>query len=224
MFLFLSLALAVLVISLTCRAVADTAVVRDPEIVIAELKNGNLRFVNNEPREIGEAAVLRRMVEQKGYEPIAAVIACSDARIPVEDIFSQPPGRLYVINVAGNTAGIQSIGTVEYGLTHYRIPVVVVLGHTHCGSIKAVVSGKREEGCLDRMLDPIRQAGALLERPVASYRDPVQAWTIANVRYAAESFLKTNPLFARKVQKRQVRLLEAVYDNETGAVTWLDES
>lgn len=212
----------VLFVSLRCMVVHDTTTARyRAELYADELRQGNERFVRNEMRAMPIPSELRRTLAGKGTAPIAAVVACNDSLAPVEDIFCQPPGRLYAVYTIGNTAGAQAIGSVQFGLAYMNIPVLVVLGHTGCGAIKAVVKNAREEGCLDRCYDPIRQAGALLERPVDKYRDPVQAWTIANVRHAADSFLKTNPLLARKVGKRQVALLEGVYDEDTGVIAWL---
>ncbi len=222
--IFFCIAVAAMMVSLSFRCVVshDAAVAGQAERHADELRRGNDRFVRNEMRAMPIPSEMRRSLSRKEASPFAVVVACNDCLAPAEDIFSQPPGRLYAMYTTGNTAGTQAIGSVQFALAYMNISVFVVLGHTRCGAIKTVVNNAREEGYLDRCYDPIRQAGALLEHPVNKYRDPVREWTIANVRHAADTFLKTNPLLARNVSKRRIALMEGVYDVESGVVTWLD--
>lgn len=190
-----------------------------PAEVLARLKDGNDLFVDGFRRLHGDVVELRRRLAQDGQKPIAAVVACSDSREPVEFIFDQPLGGLFVIRTAGNTADVQSLGSVGYAVGHLRVPVVVVLGHTGCGAVKAVLSGEPAEGSLARMLEPIAAAA---ERLTAEGRGKTSArdLEVANVRQAVESFIKEDATFAEKIENGGLLVVGALYDIETGGIDW----
>lgn len=104
---------------------------------LARLKEGNQRFVN------GESSVAisqdQRSLLTSDQNPFAIVLGCSDSRVPAEIVFDQGLGDLFVIRVAGNIVAPSQVGSVEFAAARYDCAVVVVLGHTHCGAVKATV-------------------------------------------------------------------------------------
>ncbi len=114
---------------------------------IAELLESNKKFSNGIDKE-----TLKELAE-KGQQPVAAIVSCSDSRVPVEVIFNQlKPGRLFVIRVAGNIvadAGVK--GSIEYAVVHLKVPYLIILAHTDCGAIKARLDGT-EKGEIGRLV------------------------------------------------------------------------
>ncbi len=226
------LVLSLIALAVACRAAAtatDTGRVkakdfasRDPADVVDELKTGNKRFVDGEPRIIDDIANLREKLATEGQEPIATIMACSDSRIPVEDIFSQPLGRLFVVSTAGNTANLHADGTVRYGVEHLHTPVVVVMGHNHCGAIKAVVVDSEESGALGEMLENIYKVRRGLD-DIGEGEEAERALAIANVNHTANVLLRDD-LIRAKVDKDELWLMRAMYDIKTGEVEWLGKT
>lgn len=125
-----------------------------PAEVLVMLKDGHHRFVNDRrtfPRlhkgRIAETALAQT--------PFATFLACSDSRVPVENIFDAGIGDLFVVRVAGNVCSDHEIGSIEYGVEHLKTPVVVILGHTHCGAVTAVVDDEDVRGIFPHLAEHI---------------------------------------------------------------------
>jgi carbonic anhydrase len=114
---------------------------------ISELLEGNLGFASGIDKE-----TLKELAE-KGQQPVAAIVSCSDSRVPVEVIFNQlKPGMFFVIRVAGNIVSDSSVkGSIEYAVVHLKTPYLIILGHTECGAVKARLVGTTE-GEIGRLL------------------------------------------------------------------------
>jgi len=110
---------------------------------LAELKQGNRRYcAGATPAAAIDPASCREELV-RGQEPLAVVLGCSDSRVPPETVFDQGVGRLFVVRVAGNFAGTTQIGSIEYAVDQLGCSLVVVLGHTFCGAIGAVLAELR---------------------------------------------------------------------------------
>src|ERR1700760_2319013 len=103
------------------------------------LREGNQRFVSEAPSRDTVESRARRLELAKGQEPFATILGCSDSRVPVEIIFDQGLGDLFVIRVAGNIVAPSQIGSVEFAAEQFGPRLVVVLGHTNCGAIGATL-------------------------------------------------------------------------------------
>ena len=106
---------------------------------LRRLRDGNARFVAGEfdPATINHSA--RRKQYRDVQSPFAIVLGCSDSRVPVETVFDQGIGDLFVVRVAGNIAARSQIGSIEFAARMFSVPLIVVLGHSRCGAIEAVV-------------------------------------------------------------------------------------
>ena len=117
---------------------------KNAEEALRWMVEGNRRFVAGEPRAQQDVATLRRDLENAQH-PFAIILGCSDSRVPAEIVFDQGLGDLFVIRVAGNIVGPTQIGSVEFAAAQFGAPLLVVLGHSHCGAIKATVAGLRSQ-------------------------------------------------------------------------------
>jgi carbonic anhydrase len=91
------------------------------------------------------------------HRPIAAILGCSDARVSPTAIFSQPSGALFEVRVAGNTTGAAVTASLDYAVAHLGVPLVIVLGHTHCGAVQAALEQQQSLDALDDDFAPILQ-------------------------------------------------------------------
>ncbi|EIM78432.1 carbonic anhydrase [Nitritalea halalkaliphila LW7] len=111
----------------------------DKSQVLSFLLEGNKRFSEDHPIHPDQTLEKLRALSQ-GQHPIAAIVSCSDSRVPPELLFDQGLGDLFVIRNAGNIVSDYEIGSVEYAIEHLEVPLVIVLGHTQCGAIGAYVA------------------------------------------------------------------------------------
>lgn len=173
------------------------APVLDPAAALARLDAGNARFIGGDlrhPRRDHE----HRASLSKGQRPYAAVLGCSDSRVPHEILFDEGLGDLFAVRVAGNTAlDPLVVGSVEFAVAFLDVAIVVVLGHEDCGAVKAAIDvargGTELPGDLMAVVDPIVPVVAsVLDTLPASASDEelVDACVVANVAHAVEQLSK----------------------------------
>ena len=186
------------------------------------LKDGNARYLEGKVTHPRQDAARRALTAGQGQHPFAAVLSCSDSRVPVELIFDQGIGDLIVIRVAGNVAATDEIGTMEY-VDYLGIPVAVVLGHSQCGAVTAAVEGTKLPGSMGVLVAPIKPAAdkAKADNPGAAPEALVSAAVKENVFQAMEDMLQKSPLIKAAVKAGKTKLLGAVYELDTGQVQWL---
>jgi carbonic anhydrase len=199
---------------------------------LERLKGGNLKYYGEAsgPNHPGHALLEFRDLSA-GQNPFAAVVACSDSRVPVEAIFSQGPGSIFVIRVAGNVMGPPQLGSLEFAVGKLNVPLVVVLGHTDCGAIGAALSSAKggipstsdPGNHLEALLEPIyrtleRQAGSPLTEGTL---DPETAVRL-NVRGACEEMVEKSAVLASRVESGRLLVVGATYDLGTGRVDFFE--
>ncbi len=126
-----------------------------PKEAQMRLLEGNRRFVKGEPVHKDTGQARRKELMEKGQRPYAAVLCCSDSRVPPEIIFDQALGDIFVVRVAGNVLDDAALGSLEYAVEHLRVPLVVVLGHEKCGAVQAAVSGEEAPGKIGSIVEKI---------------------------------------------------------------------
>lgn len=195
------------------------------------LREGNQRFATG-------ATNLKRITSKKqrrdllaGQEPFAVVLGCSDSRVPVEIVFDQGLGDLFVIRVAGNIVAASQIGSVEFAAERYGARLVVVLGHTQCGAVQATLDELQrpsdiQSPHLRSIVGRIRPAvEALLETELRHDPRALKQQAIrANVRVAASQLRNGSPVLEQLILKDGLRVVGAEYALETGLVTFLDDA
>ena len=147
---------------------------------------------------------------ENGQRPFACVITCADSRVVPEHIFMTGLGELFVIRVAGNVVGPIELASAVYACEHLHTRLLLVLGHTHCGAIKAALDG--EEGSVAAITERIAAA-------LGDVRDPYEA-SVANARAAAAE-LSASPELARLAAEHDLDIRVAIYHTHCGVVDFL---
>ena len=187
------------------------------EQALMRLKEGNERFVAKRCIHPNQSAE-RQAEVVKGQHPFAAILTCSDSRVPPEIIFDEGIGDLFIIRVAGNILSEEILGTIEYAAEHLGIPLVLVLGHQKCGAVQAAVSGGEVPGKIQRLVEALQPALANAKNLSG---DLVENAVRANVERAVEQLKESEPIMAELVHKGKVKVIGGYYNLETGRVTVL---
>lgn len=191
----------------------------DPDAAIAKLKEGNARFVQS-PELCAFDLAKRRSELVEGQAPWATILACADARVPPELVFGGLNlGELFVCRNAGNTADTDVLGTIEYGAAQLGSPVVVVLGHSHCGAVKAACdvakNGTKLPGFIGPMVESIVPAA---KAEMGKEGDFVANTVRESARLTAEKIGSESEIVKNFVKEGKVKVVHAVYDLDTGKV------
>lgn len=193
------------------------------------LREGNRRFVSGERSGDRLAAHTRPDDLVDGQTPFAAILGCSDSRVPVEIVFDQGPGDLFVIRVAGNVVAPSLVGSVELAAEQFGTRLVVVLGHSRCGAVTATLdalqrSAKSESRNLRSIVDRIAPAVAeLLETdlrhdPAALLHHAVRA----NVRASVSHLRHGSDVLEGLIESHDLLVVGAEYSLATGEVDFFD--
>ncbi len=214
----------VLVLGLCASALASSAGPGLPaDEALNLLKEGNARYVAGLPTHPHQDAARRAETVKGGQHPIATIIGCSDSREPLEIIFDQGVGDIFVVRVAGNVAGPDELATVEYGVGHLGTSVVLVLGHTACGAVTAATQDAKVHGNLPFLINQIKPAVTRVKAasPTASGDELVNKAVKANVLLTMENLLRKSEEVREYVVKGKLMVVGGIYDLTTGQVTWL---
>jgi carbonic anhydrase len=187
------------------------------------LKEGNARYVDGKPRHPHQDRERRALTAGQGQHPLATVLGCSDSRVPPEIIFDQGLGDIFVVRVAGNVAAIDEIGSMEYAVDHLSTPLVIVLGHTQCGAVTALMEDAKLPPNIAALVEPIKPAVAKAreDHPAAAKDVLLNAAIKDNVWQAIADMLGQSPIIRDKVRDGQVRVVGALYEIDSGQVQWL---
>jgi carbonic anhydrase len=193
------------------------------DVSINLLKAGNDRFVQGKPSHPNGGADRRKSTTVNGQTPFASLLSCSDSRVPVEVVFDQGIGDLFVVRVAGNVANVDETASLEFGTDHLGTPLLLVLGHTHCGAVAAVAQGAELHGNIKSIVKSIVPAvvQAKKDNPGATGDALINASIDANVWQAIEDLFKSSPIICNRVRSGKLKVVGALYDIDTGKVTWM---
>ena len=219
-----SIGLLAALLTVTAAAAHEPPAGLPPDDALLLLTDGNRRFAAGQSIHFQQDALRRNETATNGQKPFAVILTCSDSRVPLELIFDQGIGCLFVIRVAGNVAQTDEVATVEYGAGHLGARLVMVLGHTKCGAVTAVVEEAHVGPNLAKLVFPIAPAAARArnENPGKSGAPLVAAAIRANGDQAMGDMLRTSPELSLAVAEGRVRLVGALYDLESGEVRLLD--
>jgi carbonic anhydrase len=185
-----------------------------PDAALAKLMDGNKRFTTGRmTAHEDDLAILKQHTIEK-QEPFAAVLSCADSRVPVEFVFDQSIGHIFVTRVAGNIVTPEIIASLEYGVAVLGVKVILVMGHTNCGAVQATIQAKEVPGQISALYPHIQpaidQAGPSLEMA-----------TKANAKIQAALLREASTVIAGAVKEGKLQVVAASYDIGTGAVTLL---
>lgn len=206
-------------------AIGQAAAARGPDAVLARLREGNGRFVNGRLEHPG-----RRPEDfvplAEGQTPAAIVVGCADSRVAPELIFDQGVGDLFVVRVAGNVisgAGPTVKGSIEFAVAELGVRLIVVLGHSACGAVKAAVqhidANDSLPGAIRDLVELIRPAAASVRgKPGNKLDNAIEA----NVAVGVERLEGLDPILAGLVKSGELKVVGGVHELRTGRVRFLD--
>jgi carbonic anhydrase len=180
---------------------------------LRKLIAGNQRFINKRTTEADHLTRLEKAAPQQ--TPFATILGCSDSRVPIEVIFDQGLGDLFVIRVAGNVVTPTEIASVEYGTSVLQTKVLLVLGHRSCGAVSAALKGGHLMGQMNVLIDAIQPA---VSRSTNQPGDRVENAVRENVFLQMER-LQQSSVVARLLDERQIKLVGGYFDLNTGQVS-----
>ena len=196
---------------------------------LARLRAGNQRFVAGSHELLTAADGVRRGDVVGGQTPFAAVLGCADSRVPVELLFDQGLGDIFVVRVAGNIATATETGSLEYAVQHLNVRLVVVLGHSDCGAVTATLAElDKPTPDLSPNLAEIVGRIAPVVAPVSGAEDighdeRLQRAIRANTLATAHHLREKSPVLAEAIRNDGLLVVGAEYDLATGEVEFFDE-
>jgi carbonic anhydrase len=207
--------------ALSGLAATDPGPARSPAEVLRALMEGNKRFMSGQttaprrqPSDFAATAAAQR--------PQAVIVGCADSRVPPEILFDLGIGDLFVVRVAGNVVGGSGVvvkGSIEYAVAELSVPVIMVLGHSGCGAVKAALkhiqSSDQLPGAIRGLVDLLRP---VVTRVAGRPGDPLENAIRANVVASVERLKGLTPILAPAVEKGTLHVVGAVYDLRSGSV------
>jgi len=196
---------------------ANEAPPMSAQAALKNLMDGNARFVAGTTRARASLAAVTKLAS--GQHPFATVLGCADSRVPVETVFDHDPGDIFVVRLAGNFVSDAALGSIEYATAVLKSPLILVLGHTKCGAVKAamdfVETGKPLPGHMDELVHPIVPAAEEARREHGEWwRNSV----IENVKLNVRRLRTSTPILAEAAAKGEIEVAGGVYELETGRV------
>jgi carbonic anhydrase len=186
-----------------------------PDAALQELMDGNRRFTSGHLTAFDEDLGILKQNTIEKQEPFAAVLSCADSRVPVELVFDQSIGHIFVTRVAGNIVTPEIIASLEYGAAVLGTKVILVMGHGNCGAVKATIQAKEVPGQISALYPHIQpavdQAGPNLE-----------AATKANAKIQSALLREASTVISGLVKEGKLKVVAGYYDITSGSATLLD--
>ena len=183
-----------------------------PDAALQELVAGNQRFAANQLTSIEHDLTMLKEKTVGKQEPFAAVLSCADSRVPVELVFDQTIGHIFVTRVAGNLVTPEIIGSLEYGVAVLGVKALVVLGHSGCGAVKAAMKADTVPGQISSLYPHLRQA---VEQCGGSFDKAIEV----NSKIQAELLSTSSTVILDAVNAGNLKVAAGVYDLASGKVT-----
>jgi len=196
--------------------------IKSPDASLRLLKAGNERFQKNKLLQVNLSSSKRESLIN-GQNPSAVIITCSDSRVPPELIFNQGLGDLFVIRVAGNVMDKIELGSVEYAVKHLNTPLIVVMGHEHCGAVVAAVKDneKKEHGNIGAIINKIEPS--VKKMKLKNYRGEMLIEEVIKENVSNSSReIKQSKVIKEELKKGNCKIVEARYMLKSGKVEWLN--
>ncbi|HEY4270985.1 MAG TPA: carbonic anhydrase [Candidatus Udaeobacter sp.] len=191
-----------------------------PAEAISKLKEGNGRYTSGNLQHPGQTTE-RRTELAKTQHPFAAIVSCSDSRVPPEIVFDQGLGDLFVVRVAGNVMNDEGLGSIEYTVDHLGTRLILVLGHQSCGAVKAaketIAAKGKAPGHIESLVTAIKPAVE------ATAKDDLETTIKANVKHVVDGLRSSTPILKAEVDSGKIQVIGGYYSLDTGVVTFLDE-
>jgi carbonic anhydrase len=192
------------------------------DMVIQSFKEGNARFMQNDLTARNHSEQVRRSTYAQ--YPKAIVLSCIDSRVPVEDVFDRGIGDIFVARVAGNFVNEDILGSMEFACKVAGSKLVLVMGHEHCGAVKAAVDDVKL-GNITPMLSKIRPAVTSIEYDgdrSSKNAEFVHMACESNVKNTIAQIRANSPILKEMEDKGEIKIVGAIYDMDDGKVDFLE--
>ncbi|MDO8365830.1 MAG: carbonic anhydrase [Saprospiraceae bacterium] len=213
---------ALLILSPACKTPQHEPVdPSTPAAALSRLVAGNQRFVHGKSRHPHQNH--RRILETEGHQhPFAVVVTCSDSRVSPEIIFDEGLGDLFVIRTAGNLMSDLELGSIEYAVEHLGASLVVVIGHTECGAVKAFLEGGKTCGHITEIVKTLAEEQEELD--ILRYEGKnLQACIEGNILHGLTQIKNDAPVLTEQIEHGKLSVIPMLYDVHTGEVKLLQE-
>jgi carbonic anhydrase len=186
-----------------------------PDAAMHELVAGNERFIAGNISSFSEDVKILQAKTVLKQEPFAAVLACADSRVPVEIIFDQTIGHLFVVRVAGNLVTPEIIASLEYAVAVLGVKAILVMGHSNCGAISAALAAKEVPGQISALYQHLIPG-------IAGAKGDVPQAVKMNAAYQAKLLKSSSTVIAKAVKADGLKVASGVYDLASGKVALND--
>ncbi len=195
-----------------------------PTTPLGKLEWGNQHYAKGKPTAPRRDPSTRQQLATEGQKPFAIVVTCSDSRVPPEILFDQGLGDLFVVRSAGNVVDEVGLASIEYAVEHLGASLLIVVGHSECGAVKAVVHGGEAKGHLPALLRHLEPAvkAAKLRTPYLKDEVLVERVVQENVRQTLLSLWERSEAVRSSAEGGKLTFAGGVYDLFTGTIEWVE--
>ncbi len=196
-----------------------------PQQALEILIEGNERFVTNRSAHREHSNIIE--IANAEQRPFASFLSCSDSRAPVELLFDQALGDIFSVRLAGNIASDKCIGSLEFSSKYLGSKLIVVMGHSSCGAVKAACDDFKDGhiGEIINMIKPaIRHEKTVMDDRTSKNESFVQKICELNVQYQIDQIIRTSDIVQDMLDARQIGVVGGVYDLNTGKVRFLPDT
>lgn len=198
-----------------------------PKEALDILIEGNTRFMNNYSDDKDFQSLLN--ITKDKQHPFASFLSCSDSRAPVELLFDQALGDIFSVRLAGNIASDKAIGSLEFSSKYLGSKLIVVMGHSSCGAVKAACDDFKDGhiGEIINFIKPsIRHENTVVNKGERNSKNPdfVEKINVLNVKHQIQTIIRQSDIVNDMIEARQIAIVGAVYDLSTGKVNFLEDT
>lgn len=189
-----------------------------PEEALKKLEEGNKRYLTGELKT--KNFNTQREEQTKGQHPYAIILTCSDSRVPPELIFDEDLGQLFVIRVAGNVIDEVTLGSIEYAAEHLHTQLLVVMGHSACGAVKATFEGGDFGKNINTLAGKIKRA---VDEAKTKTKDKTMGLALAieeNVKLQADNCMEESKILEELAAENKFKVVCGFYNIENGSVVF----
>ena len=198
-----------------------------PREALDILIEGNRRFTSDREEDKDFRALIQ--ITKNKQHPFASTLSCSDSRAPVELLFDQALGDIFSVRLAGSIASDKGIGSLEFACKYLDSKLIVVMGHTSCGAVKAACDDFKDGhiGEIINLIKPsIRHEKTITDPALRNSKNPdfVEKICALNVNYQIETIIRCSDIIDDMLQSKQIGIVGAIYDVGTGKVNFMEDT
>jgi len=185
------------------------------------LMEGNARFASGNSTHPDQSIADRRAELVTSQHPFAIVVTCSDSRVPPEIVFDQGLGDIFVVRTAGEVMDNVTFGTIEYGVDHLNVSLILVIGHDGCGAVEAAIADGESHGHIGSLVEAIMPA---VDTARGMKGDLLNNSIDFNTMNVVDQLKSTGPILSSAVKQGRLKILGGRYHLDSGEVTLLEPS